>query len=129
MAAYQVYVGLIGQKPGPMLDDYAALVAKGVVHVLDDGELRGIVVLLPEGDTMLLDNVAVSPVAQGLGYGKALLAFAEHHAIAMGCRAIRLYTNVLMTGNISAYGKLGYVETHRAMQDGFSRVFMRKVLM
>ena len=35
LAAYVHYVERIGKPPGPMLDDYAALIAAGAVHVLD----------------------------------------------------------------------------------------------
>lgn len=42
--------------------------------------------------------------------------------------AIRLYTHERMLENIKIYGKLGYQETRRAVEDGFARVFMRKSL-
>jgi GNAT superfamily N-acetyltransferase len=41
-------------------------------------------VLIPETGTMLLDNVAVSPNAQGKGYGRRLIAFAEEEARRQG---------------------------------------------
>ncbi len=65
-AAYVGYQTSIGTTPGPMLDDYDERVAQGVVHVLEEnGEIVGLVVLIPEQETMLLDNVAVRPDAQG----------------------------------------------------------------
>ncbi len=33
-----------------------------------------------------------------------------------------------MSENLAIYSKLGYQETHRATEDGFPRVFMRKPL-
>ena len=70
-AAYTHYVERIGQQPGPMLDDYGAQIAAGRVHVMDcDGEPKGLLVLIPEADAMLLDNVAVHPSAQGRGLGR-----------------------------------------------------------
>ena len=36
-----------------------------------------------------------------------------------------LYTNVMMTENLSMYAHIGFVETHRAMEKGFHRVYMR----
>jgi hypothetical protein len=33
-AAYSPYIELIGKPPGPMLDDYGALIAQGAVSVL-----------------------------------------------------------------------------------------------
>ena len=59
-----------------MLDDYAALIAEGRVHVIGTPDLTGILVLIPETDALLLDNIAVAPGAQGTGVGKRLMATA-----------------------------------------------------
>lgn len=110
-----------------MLDDYAALIERSCAHVLAaDGAVHGVLVLIPEGATMLLDNIAVHPESQGRGYGGALLEFAERTASATGCRAIRLYTNEVMTDNLSLYARRGYLETHRENVSGYRRVFMKK---
>jgi ribosomal protein S18 acetylase RimI-like enzyme len=123
------YVPIIGRKPGPMLDDYRALINEGHVYVLSDGGgISAILVLIPEEHAMLLDNVAVSPHAQGPGHGRALIAFAERMARERGLRAIRLYTNEAMTENVALYGRLGFVETHRLEEQGFRRVYMAKLL-
>jgi ribosomal protein S18 acetylase RimI-like enzyme len=128
-SAYARYVPLIGRRPGPMLDDYADLIGKGHLHVLSDGDgISGILVLIPEEHGMLLDNVAVSPDAQGRGHGRALIAFAERMARERGLKAIRLYTNEAMTENIALYGRLGFVETRRGAEEGFRRVYMEKFL-
>ncbi|WP_262027501.1 GNAT family N-acetyltransferase [Microvirga sp. Mcv34] len=128
-AAYSPYIPLIGQRPGPMLDDYAALIAKGCVHVLVvENEVAGILVLTRDDGAMLLDNVAVHPDRHGRGYGRALIAFAEEQARERGFRAIRLYTNEAMRENIRLYERLGFVETHRAEDKGFRRVYMTKLL-
>ena len=128
-SAYARYVPIIGRKPGPMLDDYRALIDKGHVYVLSDGgRISGILVLIPEEHAMLLDNVAVSPHAQGRGHGRALIAFAERMARERGLRAIRLYTNEAMTENVALYARLGFVETHRREEEGFRRVYMAKLL-
>jgi GNAT superfamily N-acetyltransferase len=126
--AYSGYILRIGREPGPMLDDYAPLIDQGLVHVLDDGGAVGVVVLVPEPGAMLLDNVAVDPAAQGKGYGRLLLAFAEQEALRQGFGVIRLYTNALMTENLALYPSLGYVETHRGEEKGYSRVYMQKRL-
>ncbi len=128
-SAYAPYVPRLGRKPGPMLEDYGALIAGRDVHVLlDEGRIVGILVLIPEKHEMLLDNVAVLPESQGRGYGRALIAFAEDAARARGLHAIRLYTNEAMTENIAFYRRLGFVETHRAEEKGFRRVYMAKPL-
>ena len=127
--AYTPYVDRIGREPGPMLDDYAALIGDGRVHLIDqDDAIQAIVVLIPEHDALLLDNVAVAPDAQGAGLGRTLLQFAEQSAKAAGYRRIKLYTNEAMTENIALYSRLGYVETHRVEEKGLKRVYMIKSL-
>lgn len=127
--AYPPYVARIGREPGPMLDDYGALIAEGHVRVVEDeGVVQGLLVLIPQADAMLLDNVAVSPAAQGRGLGRLLLLHAERAAIAAGYRSIELYTNEAMTENIALYSRLGYTETHRVEEKGLRRVYMAKPL-
>jgi ribosomal protein S18 acetylase RimI-like enzyme len=128
-AAYAPYIPRIGRKPGPMLEDYAALIAGRHVRVLSDGSrIAGILVLIPDKHEMLLDNVAVLPDCQGQGFGRALIAFAEDAAREQGLHTLRLYTNEAMTENIAFYERLGFVETHRAEEKGFKRVYMTKPL-
>lgn len=128
-AAYAPYIARIGRKPAPMLDDYATLIRDGRVYVLDiAGVVTGVLVVVPEHRAMLLDNIAVRPDRQGRGYGRKLLAFAERLAREASCGVIRLYTNEAMTENIALYSRIGFVETHRAEEDGFRRIHMRKVL-
>lgn len=112
-----------------MLDDYTALIGKGHVHVIEQGRrVKGVLVLVPEEGGLLLDNVAVSPNAQGLGLGRRMLEFAEHAALESGYRSIRLYTNEAMIENIKLYCRIGYVETHRGEEKGLRRVYMAKPL-
>ncbi len=127
--AYTPYISRIGREPGPMLDDYAALIGDGRVHLIErGGAVQAILVLIPKPDGMLLDNVAVVPEAHGQGLGRAMLLFAEHSARAGGHRWLKLYTHEAMTENIALYSRLGYVETHRAEERGFKRVYMAKAL-
>ena len=127
--AYGHYVARIGKPPGPMLDDYAARIAEGAVQVLEeDGRMVGLLVLLPEADHLLLDNVAVDPAAQGRGHGRRLVAAAEDEARRLGLNELRLYTHELMSENVAMYERLGFAETHRGQQAGYARVFMRKRL-
>ena len=127
--AYGHYVARIGATPGPMLDDYPARIAQGVVHVLRVRDtVQAVLVLIPESDCLLLDNIAVAPQAQGKGYGRDLMQFAEHAARRAGYANIRLYTQEKMTENIVIYKRYGYVETHRAEEIGLKRVFMKKAL-
>lgn len=128
-SAYAHYVARIGRKPAPMLDDYAGLIRAGLVHVLDiDGTIEGLVVLVPEEFSVLLDNIAVRPGAQRRGYGRMLLKFAEQFTCNSGYTMVRLYTNEAMTENIAMYSRIGFMETHRAEELGLRRVYMIKTL-
>ena len=128
-AAYSHYIARIGKPPGPMLDDYAARIRAKQIHVLEsEGVILGILVLIPQERAMLLDNIAVSPGAQGQGHGRTLLRFAEQAAIDGGYESIRLYTNEAMVENIALYSRIGFVETHRIEEKGLRRVYMVKRL-
>ena len=128
-AAYGKYVSRMGREPMPMRDDYAALIDEQCIHVLDDdGDIKGLVVLIREPDTLLLHNVAVAPDAQGSGLGRLLLMFAERTAREAGFASIRLYTNEVMTENIALYTRIGYVETNRGDEKQFRRVYFTKAL-
>ncbi len=112
-----------------MLENYGRLIANGHVHVLDKhGLVQGLIVLIPDKDAMLLDNIAVIPDAQGSGLGRRMLEFAESAAKDAGFHAINLYTNEAMTENIQLYARIGYTETHRAEENGLRRVYMVKPL-
>jgi ribosomal protein S18 acetylase RimI-like enzyme len=127
--AYGRYVARIGREPGPMTADYSAIVASGNAQLVwDDGVLLGMLVTQVETDALLIENVAVSPAAQGSGLGSALLIEAERLARQHGLRDIRLYTHEAMTENLAFYARRGFVETHRATDDGFTRVFLTKRL-
>jgi ribosomal protein S18 acetylase RimI-like enzyme len=129
-AAYSVYVERIGKAPGPMLDDYAGLIASGAVSVLEDpdGVIATLIVLLAKPDHLLLDNIAVHPNRQGRGLGRRLIAFAESEALRLGYTELRLYTHQRMTENIALYTRLGFRETGRGHDAGYDRVFMTKAL-
>jgi ribosomal protein S18 acetylase RimI-like enzyme len=127
--AYRHYIPRIGKPPGPMLDDYAARVAEGVVWVIEEGSsIAGIVVLIAKADHLLLDNIAIAPARQGAGLGRRLLAFAEAEALRRGYQEIRLYTHQTMIENQRLYAAIGYEETGRGSEAGYERVFMRKRL-
>jgi ribosomal protein S18 acetylase RimI-like enzyme len=127
--AYAPYVARIGREPAPMRDDYPALIVAGQVHVLTRaGVVEGVLVLIAQHDALLLDNIAVAPAAHGTGAGRALLEFTERAARAAGFDRVRLYTNEAMTENLGLYRRIGYVETHRAVEQGLRRVYMLKRL-
>src|SRR4051812_47051814 len=128
-SAYAPYIARIGRPPAPMLDDYGELIARGRVHVAEiDGAVGGLLVLLPQTDAMLLDNIAVASSLRGQGVGRRLLEFAEGCAREAGYQTIKLYTNEAMSENIALYGRIGYLETHRSEEKNLRRVYMAKAL-
>lgn len=134
-AAYEFYIERMGKPPGPMLDDYSDVVARHQVWVVrapdgadGPGPIDGVLVLIPEANEMLLDNIAVRPRAQGTGIGRLLLELADSEAARQGYAALRLYTHVSMTENITLYRRLGWQITGRGTQAGYERVFMHKAV-
>lgn len=128
-AAYRHYIERIGRPPGPMLDDYAEIIAKQPVHVAEtDGKVVGMLVLDETDEGFLLETVGVDPAAQGTGVGRRLIDFAEAEARRKGHSSIYLYTHEKMTENRFHYAKIGYVEYARRTENGLPRVYMRKVL-
>jgi GNAT superfamily N-acetyltransferase len=126
-AAYTPWAEIIGARPIPMDADYESLITAGQVFVTGDGP-DGVIVLIPEEGTLLIENVAVAPDRHGQGIGRALLSFAEDHARTLSLPRLRLYTNELMTKNIALYERLGYEETSRQDIGGRNVVHMLKNL-
>jgi ribosomal protein S18 acetylase RimI-like enzyme len=125
-AAYSKYVPRIGQAPAPMLADFAVHVARDAVVVIETGgQVRGFLIAWPETHAYFIDNIAIDPVAQGSGLGRRLVEHAVSEARRLGLRALSLYTNVAMTENLAMYHRIGFIETHRAVENGFNRVYMR----
>jgi ribosomal protein S18 acetylase RimI-like enzyme len=107
--AYAKWVPLIGREPKPMTADYEEALRKHRIDLLyQAGNLVALIETISEADHLLIENVAVSPKAQGQGFGRVLMAHAEEVAAALGYDETRLYTNKLFAANIDLYRKLGY---------------------
>lgn len=129
IAAYRHYVDRIGKPPGPMLQDYAQVISRHQVSVAVAGDVVvGVLVLAVTEEGFLLDDVAVDPSRRGQGIGRMLLERAEAEAARQGYATISLYTHEKMTENRALYSRIGYVEYDRRVEDGYSRVYMRKRL-
>jgi GNAT superfamily N-acetyltransferase len=126
-AAYRMYLSRMDRPPAPMLRDYAPGVEAGTLWVAGDPP-DALISLIPAGGSLLVENVAVHPHAQGAGLGRRLMEFAEAEAARMGLARLSLYTNVVMTENQAIYARLGYRETRREAEDGYRRVYMEKVI-
>ena len=127
--AYRHYEPLIGRTPLPMLIHYEEAVRKHDVWVLEqDGTLVGIIELVRRPEHLWIENVAVSPRWQGLGFGRLLLRHAENEARRRGLEELGLLTNERYLDNISMYTRYGYRETDRVPHRGTDLVYFRKRL-
>ena len=113
-----------------MIADFRAQIAAGFVYVScqDDMAVEGFSVFFPKDDRMFLENVAVRKSSTGKGLGKRLIAYCEEEAKRAGLSSVELYTNEKMTANLTIYPHLGYEEFDRREEDGFHRVYYRKLL-
>jgi ribosomal protein S18 acetylase RimI-like enzyme len=124
-AAYTKYIARIGRAPSPMVVDFAAEIAADHVAVIETGGvIAGYMIAWPETDAYFIDSIAIDPARQGEGLGRRLIDHAVGEARRFRLPAIQLYTNVAMTENLSMYAHLGFVETHRAIEKGFHRVYL-----
>jgi GNAT superfamily N-acetyltransferase len=107
--AYAKWVGVTGREPLPMRVDYAQAVK---IHRFDllyaGGDLAALIETVPDGEAMLIVNVAVATTMQGRGFGKLLLEHAEELASSLGLKRTRLYTNKLFAENLRLYEAVGY---------------------
>ncbi|HEX6452844.1 MAG TPA: GNAT family N-acetyltransferase [Trebonia sp.] len=126
-AAYGKYLSRMDRPPAPMLRDYAPAMAAGTLWVTGNPP-DALISLTPDDGSLLVENVAVHPRAQGTGVGRGLMDFAEFEAARLGLPKLSLYTNVVMAENQAIYAHLGYRETRRETEDGYQRVFMEKDL-
>lgn len=135
-ASYSKYIERMGKPPAPMLLNYTELPKGQDIFVLetisDDkgSEIVGAITLAVDdaGGAVKISNVVVGPAAQGRGYGRVLMDFAEGMAREKGIDSLELYTNAKMHENISLYPNFGYIETGRRNEDGYDRVYFRKQL-
>ena len=129
-SAYAKWVPLIEREPKPMTADYERAVSEHVVDLCErDGELLGLVEMIPQPDHLLIENIAVRPDHQGRGLGDILLKHAEDHARSLGIGEARLYTNAMFAANLAFYAKRGYGEFDReTLAPGAVAVHMRKSL-
>jgi GNAT superfamily N-acetyltransferase len=119
-AAYAKWVPVIGRRPKPMNADYEHAVRAHLIELAYlDGELAGLIELIPAANHLLLENLAVAPAHQRKGIGRRLMARVEALARARGLKTVRLYTNKAFTTNLEFYPKLGYtIEREETLPSG-----------
>lgn len=127
--AFIRYILRIGKQPGPMLDDYQALIQQGAVHVACRGaEIVGTLVLLSTDEGFCIETIAVAPRAQGQGIGGMLLSHSETVARRLGYTSIYLSTHRLMHESQFVYEHLGFIAFDERVVNGYDRIFYRKNL-
>jgi ribosomal protein S18 acetylase RimI-like enzyme len=127
--AYTHYIARIGRKPAGMLVDYSQALRDHLVWVLEGPNgVVGLLDLIQGDEHIMIDNLVIAPDHQGRKLGTWLMCFAENEARQRHRRELRLYTHQLMVENQAIYAHLGYEETERRVENGFPRVFMRKLL-
>ena len=110
-AAYAKWVPLIGREPKPMLANYELAVSQHIIDLFEaEGEILGLVEVIPHGQYLLIENIAVLPDQQGKGLGDLLLTHAEGLARSLNLVELRLYTNSAFTPNIEFYARRGFQE-------------------
>ncbi len=106
-----------------MTADYDIAVRDHAVDVLYiESEMAALIEMRRDIDHLLVVNVAVHPMFQGHGYGRALLAHAEAFARALQLAEIRLYTNSRFTENLRFYERLDYRVDHEELVPGMGTV-------
>ncbi len=100
---------LLADEQEDMIDRY---LEKGVMYVLDDGGVKGEVVVTEEGEGVLeIKNLAILPDCHGKGYGRRLIAFlAERYR---GSHSVLQVGTGDSPATIPFYEKCGFVRHHR----------------
>jgi len=126
-AAYERYVKRIGREPAPMQTNFEEQLNTHWIDVyVKQQTVVGYIVYQLQGPKMMLENVAVHPFYAGNGFGRALIAHVEKAAAELKIPTVFLYTNEAMTENLVLYPRLGYRQTHKAVESGFSRIYFEK---
>ena len=124
--AFAKYIARIGREPAPMIADFAAEIAAGhVVVITAAATITGYMIAWPETDAYFIDAIAVDEAEQGKGLGRRLIDHAVAEARRLRLPALRLCTNEAMTENLAIYAHMGFVETHRGVEKGYRRAFLR----
>jgi N-acetylglutamate synthase-like GNAT family acetyltransferase len=129
-AAYAKWVPLLGREPFPMTIDYERAVSEHLIDLFEEaGALLALIEMIPKGDHLLIENIAVRPDQQGKGLGQRVLCHADDVARGLGFTKIELYTNAAFASNVDFYAKRGFEEYRRESTVRFgTTVFMRKGL-
>jgi ribosomal protein S18 acetylase RimI-like enzyme len=84
-------------------------------HSDEDGKIDGCVLLDKKDARIYLGMFSVSPLAQGKGIGKKILAAAEEYARKQNCTSIHMTVITVREDLIAWYEKHGYKKTGRVL--------------
>ena len=84
-------------------------------YLNDDGILEGCVFLHKKEKRLYLGMFSVSPLAQGKGIGKKLLAAAGDHAKEQNCSSVFMTVITVREDLIAWYIRNGYVKTNKIL--------------
>ena len=111
--AYSVYSSRIDDLPA-VSDGIADAIQRYRVWVAETERIVGVLILVPQEDSLVLENIAVRPECTGMGHGRALMLQAEKNCQELGLHEIRLSTHKDMPENVAIYSRLGWRETGRS---------------
>lgn len=75
----------------------------------------------PKEGALYIGKLAVDPLRQGQGLGRALLDLAETRARVLGLPTLELQTRVELTANHAIFQRLGFVQTAATAHPGYDR--------
>ena len=106
--AYAPFKSKIPDLPNVSAGMSSAIEDKSVWVAEINATVVGGIVLDPNDEYLILENVAVHPSASGSGVGKALIGCAESECLRLGLHEVRLSTHKEMKENVSLYQHLGW---------------------
>jgi ribosomal protein S18 acetylase RimI-like enzyme len=92
-----------------------------VGEVWVDAPLRACMFLTVKPGRLYLGKLAVEPVLQGRGLGRAMVAKAEDRARALGLGMLELETRVELVENQATFLRMGFQEVGRKAHEGYER--------
>lgn len=124
-AAFGAMAGRIDPPSSAMALTPATLAEKAARETLLlahlDGALAGCAFVAETGDAACLSKLAVAPVLQRRGVGRALVAAAEAEARARGLRRLRLETRIELLETQAAFAAMGFEQVGTTAHPGYAR--------
>jgi N-acetylglutamate synthase-like GNAT family acetyltransferase len=133
--AFGVYRGKLRPESGALLETpetiRAVMKTSTILIVERNGRILGCVSVQRKGECAYAGRLAVEPMEQGIGVGRALLAAAEALARQMGSDRLRVDVRLKLRDNRAFFRALGFVEGAERCHPGFSKptyVELEKIL-